>query len=484
VSLFAFLAGSQWLAAQMPVYRPGEYPAPRYPQIKANYTMDELVAMAREVVRRPYQNAFLKAGYNIQPGHRALIVVNGDFDRTVMEALVRAIQEAGGQADVVMTYGQKRDPNYQAIEHAYREANGILGGGGGAGEGTSAVPGGGFGRSTVLRLAENNGYNVLIYGSGGPHDPIKIPWQYVFWDRLDKFVTSASFPLEVQDALDQAAWDLVTKAKRFRARDPEGTDITWTVKPHYWEEAKKTYNFNIVHEGHLSPIPMGMGVDSFMESDAEGVIAGTLNHAGPFPHLRVSINRANFSGVEGGGQYGQLLREALGKWKDVQLPGHPGPGINKLWEVAIGTTPKATRTKSYREEGGSWERARSGVIHWGMGSRAGFVMARLMPEQWNEFNEKSDAPTGHVHIHTYFTTIEVETIDGRKVLLIDKGHLTALDDPKVRQIAAKYGDPDELLREIWIPAMPGINVPGDYMQDYGRDPVSYIKKEISDHYKY
>ncbi|HEY7679405.1 MAG TPA: hypothetical protein VIC04_02730, partial [Terriglobia bacterium] len=127
VSLFAFLAGSQWLAAQMPVYRPGEYPAPRYPQIKANYTMDELVAMAREVVRRPYQNAFLKAGYNIQPGHRALIVVNGDFDRTVMEALVRAIQEAGGQADVVMTYGQKRDPNYLAIEHAYREANGILG---------------------------------------------------------------------------------------------------------------------------------------------------------------------------------------------------------------------------------------------------------------------------------------------------------------------------------------------------------------------
>ena len=31
--------------------------------------------------------------------------------------------------------------------------------------------------------------------------------------------------------------------------------------------------------------------------------------------------------------------------------------------------------------------------------------------------------------------------------------------------------------------MPGINAPGDYMQDYGRDPVSYIKKEISDAYK-
>jgi hypothetical protein len=54
----------------------------------------------------------------------------------------------------------------------------------------------------------------------------------------------------------------------------------------------------------------------------------------------------------------------------------------------------------------------------------------------------------------------------------------------VRQVAAKYGNPDEILREAWIPAMPGINVPGNYMEDYGKDPVSFIKKEITDNYKY
>ena len=32
-----------------------------------------------------------------------------------------------------------------------------------------------------------------------------------------------------------------------------------------------------------------------------------------------------------------------------------------------------------------------------------------------------------------------------------RGHLTVLDDPEVRRVAAKYGDPDELLREDWIP---------------------------------
>ena len=39
--------------------------------------------------------------------------------------------------------------------------------------------------------------------------------------------------------------------------------------------------------------------------------------------------------------------------------------------------------------------------------------------------------------------------------VIDKGHLTVLDEPEVRSLASRYGNPDELLKEIWIPAIPG-----------------------------
>ncbi len=56
--------------------------------------------------------------------------------------------------------------------------------------------------------------------------------------------------------------------------------------------------------------------------------------------------------------------------------------------------------------------------------------------------------------------------------MINKGHLTALDDPQVRQEAAKYGDPDKLLQENRIPAIPGINVPGDYRRDYAGGPAA------------
>ena len=284
-SFCALLAGNQWLAAQNPVYKPGEYPAPRYPQIKANYTVDDLMPIAREVVRRPVMSAFLKAGYAIQPGQRALIVVPGDFEPLVLDAIIRAIHEAGGEADVVRTHVNHRPGGDGSIE-----VRSIMG--------PREPQSKGFTRGKVIQLAETGEYDILIYGAGGPHAPISIPWQYIFWDRIDKFIATAGFPDEIQQAIDLATWEMVLKARRFRVQDPEGTDISWTVKPNYWEEAKETYEFNIVHEGHVSGIPMGMAGSSFMESDAAGVIGGTLNHTGPFPNIRVSIANASASGAD------------------------------------------------------------------------------------------------------------------------------------------------------------------------------------------
>ena len=80
-----------------------------------------------------------------------------------------------------------------------------------------------------------------------------------------------------------------------------------------------------------------------------------------------------------------------------------------------------------------------------------------------------------------FPTLEGTTITGETLRIIDKGHLTALDDQEVRLLAGKYGDPDEMLREAWVPSIPGINTPGDYMKDYGQDPISWIKKEAEEH---
>lgn len=121
------------------------------------------------------------------------------------------------------------------------------------------------------------------------------------------------------------------------------------------------------------------------------------------------------------------------------------------------------------------ERNRSGIIHWSNG-----INAPDDPEI-TKFAREHKVPGTHCfHFITYFTTYEARLRDtGEWIKLTDKGRITAMDDPEVRQLASRYGDPDELLREDWVPAIPGINYPGDYMRDYGQDPVRWIRAELA-----
>ncbi len=82
-------------------------------------------------------------------------------------------------------------------------------------------------------------------------------------------------------------------------------------------------------------------------------------------------------------------------------------------------------------------------------------------------------PYGHLHVHLLFATLDVTTAAGETHRVIDRGHLTAMDDPEVRRFAEGLGDPDELLTEAWTPSVPGITTPGD-LRDYLRDPASFI----------
>jgi hypothetical protein len=83
---------------------------------------------------------------------------------------------------------------------------------------------------------------------------------------------------------------------------------------------------------------------------------------------------------------------------------------------------------------------------------------------------------GHLHVHLLFPTVTVTTKAGEKLKVIEHGRLTALDHPEVRELARKHGDPDMLLKENWIPAIPGISAPGSY-QEYARNPVPLIYGE-------
>ncbi len=85
-------------------------------------------------------------------------------------------------------------------------------------------------------------------------------------------------------------------------------------------------------------------------------------------------------------------------------------------------------------------------------------------------------------MHNYFATFEVKLRGtDRWYKIVDKGWLSAMDDPEVRSIASKYGVPDRLLRYDWIPPLPGINCEGDYLRDYAPDPAAYLKRRMQEH---
>ncbi len=88
---------------------------------------------------------------------------------------------------------------------------------------------------------------------------------------------------------------------------------------------------------------------------------------------------------------------------------------------------------------------------------------------------------GHIHVHNYFATFEIK-IQGTETWykIVDKGWLAPMGDPDIWAIAAKYGDPDDLLSYDWVPPLPGINCEGDYAMDYAPNPVAFLKKRMKE----
>ncbi|MBI2818759.1 MAG: hypothetical protein HYX73_02165 [Acidobacteria bacterium] len=469
--LCAIVAQLVWVAgsalAQVKTYTPGAYPAPRTPEYKLDVTAEELLPIARVLVRKPARFQPLEPGYGIEPGQSVLILVSSRFDNRVLEAIKRAIEELGGQLDIMKTYSSP--PSKLTGNFGFLEVN-------------EPVPGGSTLSTNLTReyakalraAAQVRGakpYDLVINGSGGP-PPVRIgfKWEYIPWDTADKFMFGmAGFPFEVQDLMDRKGYSTLMNARKIHATDPEGTDMTWKWEPNFAGINREEHpDWDLVLAGHLSPIPL---LRSPIEADANGIVAGTINHTGTFPRIALTIRKNEIVKVEGGDEYGQRWQKMLEACRGVQFPGFPAPGCGWFEEAATGSDPWRARALDFAETRGaaSWERGRAGVIHWGIGAARNLVALPVV-EQWFKEN-KTPSAGGHWHVHTYFTTMDWTLEDGKVLRVIDKGHWTLLDDPEVRQVAAKYGNPDEILREKWIPAVPGINIPGDYMADYARDPA-------------
>jgi hypothetical protein len=335
---------------------------------------------------------------------------------------------------------------------------------------------------------------------GAQGEKLKGPTTFAnFWVLASQIPT---FPSEVFHMIEKKTVERFTMdIDKVHVTDAEGTDVSWDVTP----ELAKRWLGSFYEPDHLLVYPdtatgkHGGNIDRFPVPNKEwtprepialinGVIAGTNGSGGFYPRMEITYKDGYMTGVKGGGMYGDILREFMQypHINDLKYPYYDRPGYWHLWELALGTQPKNFRNPSDFYGGGhtgiyclTFERYRAGVFHWGFGNEIPDEEGSVgQPVRWLKFGADNNVPTGHdFHIHNYFITYQVHRKSGEWVTIVDKGHLVALDDADVRAVASKYGDPDRLLTEDWIPEVPGINVPGSY-EDYSRDPWKYTEPQM------
>jgi len=355
-------------------------------------------------------------------------------------------------------------------------------------------------------LKENPKCRGVFWGGGGTTGLRRALYpmqdQYLGTFITDNVYTLQSqmttYPGDVWQLAEEQILEPLVYADRVEITDPEGTNLWADITP----DMAERWSQGAYQRGHLYMFPnqaTGRFGYSFVNYPGfqqkwlprepialiNGVLAGTQGHGGFFPRWEITFKDGFIADVKGGGAQGAALKEFLQYpgLNDRVFPYHTKPGFWYLYEIAFGSHPKAFRHPIPLEESGntSPERARSGVIHWGLGIRLWHDPdAPTESKKWAEFSKQNNTPFDHGwHTHTYFTTYKVRLRNADKwVALLDKGRMTSLDHPEVRALASRYGNPDDVLAEDWIPEVPGINAPGDYLKDYAPNPGQYSIKVL------
>jgi len=442
---------------------------PRCPPSIQITNPDQLLPYLEHVAQRPYNHG-LNACWDLKPGERVLLRVDNWHSELVIQACQKILEKYNVKYQIKKI---DRGPIPQWV-------------------GSDEVD---YYLFRTKELAEwmdwweeeekKQQYDKILMGYGGP----VLAERFIKIQRMP-FITpeilaspAHAMPIEVLNAIDLWTWDRVRTCKRARITDPEGTDIEFTNHPGYWDANREFYNQDLTSAtwtnnehfgktylpGHVTGRPW-----MFLpgKEDGNGVIAGTTNHIAPCDWTQLIVENSKIVKINEGGEFGNKLRALMDETDDIQYPEFPGKGLLYWWEASIGTNPHIHRPREQFPSGFVnclYERVRSGVIHMGFGTIISSMAERRAARAGNL--------VGHWHLHLYFPTYMMER-EGDNETLIENGRLGALDDPKIRKLCAKYGDVDLWLDESWNPAVPGLNMDGDYWEHYGKDPLHWVNTEL------
>ncbi|MBI4527445.1 MAG: hypothetical protein HY695_26930 [Deltaproteobacteria bacterium] len=399
----------------------GNAPSPRMPKVSRVASVEQLLPTAREMVSRTA--ATMYEGIEVKKGQKVLVVNDTTADQLVVQALATAILERGAHVDTITLEG------FRGLTDA--------------GEMVDSMFSSNWYPQWVWDAANQADIVLITAFLKAPHtplprllnDPVVQNVEITADLMLSEYET---FPVELRDTIDEVTWEKLFNCAEVKWTDLEGTDLTISLTAEDWKRAveselKKTGSPYI--HGHLMlPAP---------STRMKGVwVISSVTFGGPVPGTTMFVENGKVVKVEGGGAFGDRLRESFARYGSLSQSTCPGPGVNWITTIGLCTNPKARRSPFFDDLEGS-----ARVYAWTFGHRRSGVMHTSVGEGMVSSTYKVIR-----HMNTYFNTVVTD-----KGIVIENGHLTALDDPRVRQVALNYGDPDELLKETWIPAVSGVN---------------------------
>lgn len=510
-------------AEEKPVARSGDlfngYPAPRFPAYLADPNDGDLVSAARILVRQPHGLAPLGIA---EPGQTVHVILQLQQDMEVWGAIQRAWAERGVKAIglPIWTVAGMSKEEYAAksqrmngeegwkelgvFEPAYlpylpAEAQKELG-----------QPLTIMGRNRLYLgkyldqhpeikhvFTDPGGGSFFFIALAGKQHADKFMGNWMYEDKTDLLMRFPSFPSDVWSLIEDKIVQPIDKVSEGTFVDPEGTSLRWSVtRP----QAVKWKQFASLANNHLFLYPHPRDVSSMT-----GVVCGGANHIGFYPRMCVHLDqRGKIIKVDGGGRTGDLFRGLVTdpRFAAVKFPTAQSAGYWYLSPDGFATNPKFVRNMETLVRGSTdftnlSERQRGGVQHFSFSSYAGLFdfteeeidkaisENRGMGDLFNSdprdvrYVKSLKLPVSHtMHVHVYFGSINYRLRDnGELIPVSSKGRVAAYDNAEVRALAAKYGNPDEVLSYDWVPGIPGINMDGDYANDYARNPWAWITRE-------
>ena len=470
------------------------FPGPCTPHYKKPTSVEDCLPQARLLTKKQHGRAALGP---VKPDDRILIITLPDQDEYVKEALIQALMEEGaGQVDfinIAELLNIKEIPPV-SVEDGWTEVHMFKdNSASGAVNRRDPLTGLNFSEPLLAYMDEHPDYTGLFFYLGARPQMVRLlgkkyghkfrnNWLFNNWEE---FLSKAwTYPDELCLEIEKKILEALGQASEVRITDPEGTHLEYKLTR---EEAIR-WQMTAGRSGHLyldplqsttegcSIIPVSTEVPPVFPG-YNGVLAGTANHKGFFPRVELHFEDGRLVEVKGGGRYGDGIKELMDTYRDVQWPYFPEKGYFWFCDAALCTVVKSFRRTSdmfhsYWALPNLPERNRAGIFHMGIGSRR-------HGEIYTSYAVENNIPTGHIHVHNYLVTFEIKmhgTDHWYKI--VDKGRISAMDEPEIRALATKYGDPDDLLRYDWIPPLPGINCAGDYLHDYASDPIAYLKHRL------